>query len=342
MSLFNCGTSIDSYEVSEWNKNKEVYNFTNISVDGIVSYAQVFYRSVIDNSSYPDAIIANLKTEKKGIECLSEKQKINLLYADKKQLKKIPSDISCYTQYLETSTHTIHTYIKDGKLITEKKLSVESVQIIDTYHDANGNLIKNMRTQDGDHFDYSFSLNLHAISGKDGNNTFFFEISSKYTGEYRNRFWGINESRLIITVGIDDYELVPIETNENIIRIKEKEHSFYELEDKLLKQLANAKKYKMSLLGNKDNKDNRVVFKNFGLRSDLCFSDYWKQAIELLENKGQGITSVGNLTSTATSGENIINEDLKSNIDGEYMIEGEKGLLSKVYAWLQRLLNSSI
>ncbi len=61
------------------------------------------------------------------------------------------------------------------------------------------------------------------------------------------------------------------------------------IDGNLIKQLAESKKFEMSAIGNNKNNKKEVSFKNggFGLKSSLSFSNNWKKAIELLENRGQ-------------------------------------------------------
>ena len=262
ISITDLIASLPYKSINDFN-SFDVKYLKDISVDGLSTYAKVFYRSVVDNSAYPDALIT--KTELLG-DNLDSTQAINIIYSDLKQLKKVPSNVSCYKQYIEPKTQAIHTFIKNGILFTKKRLKVKGEKEID----------------------YSFSLGLHALTEKDGVITYFFELISKYTGE-NNRYFGLNKGRLKVSVGLGNYELSPLETDEIVVRTKKKEQCFYMIDGNLIKQLAESKKFEMSAIGNYKNNKKEVSFKNggFGLKSSLSFSNNWKKAIELLENGGQ-------------------------------------------------------
>lgn len=237
---------------------REVY-LKDISVDGLSIYAKVFYRSIVDRNAYPDALISKTDIQE---DYLDNTKAIKILYADLKQLKMASSDVSYYKQYIETKTKTVHSFINYGKLFVNKRLKVKGKEEKDN----------------------SFSLGLHALTEKDGLVTYFFELISKYRGV------GINYGVLKVSLVLGDYELFPIEIDEEVVTVKKKKHCFYMIDSNLLKQIAESKKFNLYWIGERQ----EISFKNggVGLKSSLSFSNNWKKAIELLENRDQETSSI--------------------------------------------------
>lgn len=62
MSLIDCGVTAEGNFDTNIAEEKRI-DIKDISIDGLATYAQVFYRSIVDNNAYPNALIGNVKYE---------------------------------------------------------------------------------------------------------------------------------------------------------------------------------------------------------------------------------------------------------------------------------------
>ena len=98
MTLTGCGVAKDDYT------DKREIDLKDISVDGLATYAQVFYRSIVDNSAYPDAVInekelSGSKVNDNELFSIDDQKVIRLITKKKKKYEQIKPCPSCYKQY---------------------------------------------------------------------------------------------------------------------------------------------------------------------------------------------------------------------------------------------------
>jgi len=108
MSLFECGVTAEGDFDTNIAEEKKI-DIKDISIDGLATYAQVFYRSIVDNNAYPNAIIGNAKYED-GTSAnneIAEEKSINIddaivariFRTEAKKFEIIKPCPSCFKQY---------------------------------------------------------------------------------------------------------------------------------------------------------------------------------------------------------------------------------------------------
>ncbi len=104
MTLTGCGVTKDSENVNEWSENEKEIDIKDLSVDGLATYAQVFYRSIVDNSAYPDAVInekesSESKNNDNKLFSINDQKVIRLFVENPKKYEQIKPCPSCFKQY---------------------------------------------------------------------------------------------------------------------------------------------------------------------------------------------------------------------------------------------------
>lgn len=104
MTIARCEVTKDSNFSDEWTKNDREIDIKDISVDGLATYAQVFYRSIVDNSAYPDAVInekelSGSKVNDNELFSIDDQKVIRLITENPKKYEQIKPCPSCYKQY---------------------------------------------------------------------------------------------------------------------------------------------------------------------------------------------------------------------------------------------------
>lgn len=141
MSLLNCSSTIDSDYGSDWVENEEKTNYKDIPVDELLNYARVFYRSIIDNSAYPDAVIngdeSSEALEKKkdvyDVDDVDDDMAIRLITEDTDKWERIKPRPGIIEQYKGLKGLTI-THIDALAFIDEKTIKLKALS------DKNGDI----------------------------------------------------------------------------------------------------------------------------------------------------------------------------------------------------------
>ena len=64
ISLIGCSSTIRSEKSDDWTRYAKKFDIRDLDTDDLATYAQVFYRSIVDNKAYPDAAISEFKYPK--------------------------------------------------------------------------------------------------------------------------------------------------------------------------------------------------------------------------------------------------------------------------------------
>lgn len=64
ISLIGCRSTIRSEKSVDWTRYAKKFDIRDLDTDDLATYAQVFYRSIVDNKAYPDAAISEFKYPK--------------------------------------------------------------------------------------------------------------------------------------------------------------------------------------------------------------------------------------------------------------------------------------
>lgn len=204
---------------------------------------------------------------------LTEKQIAEILHADVKRFKKLSTKVPNCDQYLDPASQIIFTRIKDGRMESGKILRI---------------------TKGADNEDYYFLLFLCALTGKDGKNKYFFELTNEPLeddDEEKKPFLGFGNGVLKLSSELDNYEIAPVQTGHKVVKYRTEdddvvEHYFYMLDDSFVKKLAtDAVGFEISVT---DGEGLEIEFDIPSLKSNRpSFSDNWKKAYIQLENNEQ-------------------------------------------------------
>ncbi len=213
---------------------------------------------------------------------LTEKQIAEILHADVKRLKKLSTKVPNCNQYLDPTCQIIFTRIKDGRLEPGKILRI---------------------TKGADNDDYYFLLFLCALTGKDGKNKYFFELTNEPLedeNEEKKPFLGFGNGVLKLSSELDYYEIAPVQTGHKVVKYRTEdddvvEHYFYMLDDSFVNKLAtDAVGFEISVT---DGEGLEIEFDIPSLKSNRpSFSDNWKKAYVQLESSEQIDKSVNKAT----------------------------------------------
>lgn len=227
---------------------------------------------------------------------LTEKQIAEILHADVKRLEKLSTNIPSCNRYLEPTSQIIFTRVKDGWREPGKILRI---------------------TKGADNEDYYFLLFLCALTGGDGKNTYFFELSNEPledANEERIPFLGLGKGMLKLSSELDYYEISPIQTGLKVVKYRTEEdnvveHYFYKLDDSFVRKLATSDVgFEISVT---DGEDLEIEFDIPSLKSNRpSFSDNWKKAYAQLENSEQ----IGKPSNNTAEGVGVIKEEKQSFI----------------------------
>jgi len=175
MSLTGCVVTKDSNDIDERSDHAKEIDIKDISVNGLTTYAQVFYRSVVDNSAYPDAVINDDESSKS---------------------KKRNYDISDVDDAMAI------------RLITGEANKWEIIKprpgMMDQYKGLKGIVITDIHCQA--YFNERRYLKLKALSDKNGNVRFFFI--------YEGGWWKLKQD-LKFTVNMEDHEVRFLQNDDN-------------------------------------------------------------------------------------------------------------------------------
>lgn len=133
---------------------------------------------------------------------LTEKQIAEILHADVKRFKKLSTKVPNCDQYLDPASQIIFTRIKDGRMEPGKILRI---------------------TKGADNEDYYFLLFLCALTGKDGKNKYFFELTNEPLeddDEEKKPFLGFGNGVLKLSSELDNYEIAPVQTGHKVVKYR--------------------------------------------------------------------------------------------------------------------------
>lgn len=230
------------------------------------SFAQVFYRSTIDNTAFPDAAIKRNEEceDLSGMFGLKDNDEIiSLLGANVKGLQQIATDSPCYKEYRDASTPTTIIHIDSNKSLT-------------------GN-------NDGQM--YHLDFHLHALKSEKGVPRFFLELGSTIPyktndeGKRKEEFpLELADGHLTISVGAKTYNIASVSNAEGIlasqITKEDFEHNFFALDDEQVKSLVNATGFRLNVSGG-----NGISISARALLSDtIDMPKKWVLAYNLLTN----------------------------------------------------------
>lgn len=198
------------------------------------SFAQVFYRSAIDNTAYPDATIKEGGEEQVVIPTDENETIARLLCMNPKNLVPIDTDVPCYKQFRDPNSKITIYHIDDSK-----KLNGEYQGL-------------NMTLQ------YQFTLYLHAIAKDNEKPQFFFELTcsggqtTEKDGKRSRKIpFGLVPGDIFLTIGINEYFINALTENTRAMEeqlgrmIKADEHCFYPIKDSVMQQLIQANTFEI-------------------------------------------------------------------------------------------------
>ena len=251
MTLTRCEVTKDSEIVSEWSENKKEIDIKGISVDGFATYAKVFYRSVIDNSAYPDAVIKQDASDANKKETDADSETLKVLTITKKVMNKVELGHKYYEQFA----------IKNSDL-----------QFIEF---------------DEKHFLSNFNSYIKVFSIlKVDKPQFFLKVVYNYYEKKMNKdgkvirvkkVMNLNEGSLkIVCDGYTEVKLSPL-AKSNAIFEKNSEMNFYSISEQDLRTILAAENVSINLYGSILKSEN---IKHIGFSSKLPF--VWKQALATL------------------------------------------------------------
>jgi len=204
---------------------------------------------------------------------LTERQIAEILHADVRRLEELSSNVPNCDRYLDPKSQIIYTRIKDGRMEPGKILRI---------------------TKGADNEDYYFLLFLCALTGKDGKNTYFFELTNEplenEEKEERNKFLGLGNGVMKLSCELEYREIPPIQTGRKVVTKRTEdddvvEHYYYMLDEPLIHKLANAVSFEIAVT---DGEELEIEFDIPSIRSNkVCFSENWKKAYNLLESGEQ-------------------------------------------------------
>jgi hypothetical protein len=251
MTLTDCGVTKDSEIVSEWTKNEKKIDIKDISVDGFATYAKVFYRSVIDNSAYPDAVIKQDESVADKKETDADSETLKVLTITKKVMNKVALGHKYYEQFA----------IKNSDLQFIEFDEKHSLSNFNSYIK-----VFSILKVDKPQFFLKVVYN-------------YYEKKKNKDGEIKRvkKVMNLNEGSLkIICDGYTEVKLSPL-AKSNAIFEKDSEMNFYFISEQDLRTILAAENVSINLYGSKLKSEN---IKHIGFSSKLPF--VWKQALATL------------------------------------------------------------
>jgi len=227
------------------------------AMQDFASYAQVFYRSTIDNSAFPDA---EFQTKKAGD---NMDEIARLLGANEKTLQAVPTDAPCYKQYRDITSNMTVIHVSDSK------------SLVGSHQENN----------------YHLSLKMHAAKKEGEALAFYFELGSDIPystddeGERTEDFpLGLDGGIISISVGAKAFKLLPVTYSKELlssqISQKDYEHNFFAIDDEQIKLLMQAKEFVMTVSGSEG-----ISIRINGMMSNsVSIPKKWVLAYNLLTN----------------------------------------------------------
>ena len=261
---FNLSLGTLPYKPFNKEKNREDYDaastfaeIKNVNCPGLQSYAQCFYREVVDNTAYLDAEITNMPSNncsiriygaEEGISNVDAKIAAGLLSIKPKKLEKTDVNTPLMKQYIGVNDIVV-THISGKKKLYKKD-------------------------------EYSEILRLHALTHPQNGVEFYLA--------YICKGWYEELAGIKVRVNMQDYKLKAITKEE---RVLERDYigdgkgsfNFYAIESSLLKQILTTKTGVSFYKGDKDNEGLKVNkmpkawLEAYTLLTDSKAFEQWKQ-----------------------------------------------------------------
>ena len=232
----------------------ETIDFNKIAIHDFATFAQVFYRSVIDSSSYQNAeldsdLLAAISKGNEGL--LSNDRTLTLLMTPQKKLKKVDVEHKYFNQFI---------------------LPEPGLQLVefDEKHSIGG---------------WSDYIRIYSIKGK-GKTEFFLKVSFDYRIDDERRKEPIKKKvdfndgyfRIVCDANTD-IKIAPLMTEHPLYEVKntDTEINFYRISAENIRKMIEAEDLSFSIYGGKETIED---IRHLGFKSSSPF--VWKQAFATL------------------------------------------------------------
>ena len=232
----------------------ETIDFNKIAIHDFATFAQVFYRSVIDSSSYQNAeldsdLLAAISKGNEGL--LSNDRTLTLLMTPQKKLKKVDVEHKYFNQFI---------------------LPEPGLQLVefDEKHSIGG---------------WSDYIRIYSIKGK-GKTEFFLKVSFDYRIDDERRKEPIKKKvdfndgyfRIVCDANTD-IKVAPLMTEHPLYEVKDTdtEINFYRISAENIRKMIEAEDLSFSIYGGKETIED---IRHLGFKSSSPF--VWKQAFATL------------------------------------------------------------
>lgn len=252
--LFMSLIGLEVMEIDDDWDDRETIDFNKIAIHDFATFAQVFYRSVIDSSSYQNAeldsdLLAAISKGNEGL--LSNDRTLTLLMTPQKKLKKVDVEHKYFNQFV---------------------LPEPGLQLVefDEKHSIGG---------------WSDYIRIYSIIGK-GKTEFFLKVAFDYRIDDERRKEPIKKKvdfndgyfRIVCDANTD-IKVAPLMTEHPLYEVKntDTEINFYRISAENIRKMIEAEDLSFSIYGGKETIED---IRHLGFKSSSPF--VWKQAFATL------------------------------------------------------------